>query len=99
MLALMFFWLKVSLAAVKTAIARTPAARARLEALAIGDEQRKAARSCAPETREDLLGACHLGHPPRRDEGPDLDHGQACVEQAPGRRPRGRRRSSAAASF
>src|SRR5439155_21536494 len=53
-----------------------------LEALAVGDEHRCLRARPPADAAYHLVGARHLRHPARRDEGPDLNDLQAGVEQA-----------------
>ena len=81
-MALVFLRLKVSLAAVKTAISRAPAARAALVALCGWERGPAAARPAGRPTRrstssEPAICGTHCGE----TKAPDLDHGQAGVEE------------------
>ena len=69
--------LKLSLAAVKTAISRAPAARARSKPSRFGTSTGSRTPGGLRDAPQHLVGARHLRHPLRRDEGTHLDDRQA----------------------
>ena len=80
MRALVFLRLKVSLAAVKIAMSRTPGVPRGVEPLAVGDQDRRARPRGTAQAAVDLVRARHLRDPLRRHEGAHLHHAQAGVE-------------------